>query len=57
MDDEVIGRSDLVSECCGAKSLGEVYYCVNKAMLGICAQCRDQAVFSSIDANDDELKI
>ena len=53
MSDEIFCKECFISECCGAKSLGEVYYTVNKAILGICADCRDQAVFTAVENVDE----
>ena len=51
-NDDGYPDTSLISDCCGAHSLGEVYEDAYGHISGICSECRDNATFSK-DTEDE----
>ena len=47
----------LYSDCCGARPMGEVYTVKGCDPMGICADCRDHAVFHPAENDEDEISL
>jgi hypothetical protein len=50
--DDVLGRSNLISVCCGTRPWGEVYDAPGCPPTGICSNCHDHTTFEQ-EIDDD----